>query len=184
MRTTRIHAGMMVFSADGHKLGKVKRVSEAQFDIESGTFFPRDYQARFDEVKETDNDAVYLLHGRASLMELGVPWMNPAHLPRSPGGGSALGPQGRGRMERVHDAIGSWTRPPNSHEEESTLSGRRFPQASETSSSGPDLGAEETDWSFVLTDEDTDARQLGREASTTEGWVPFSGPDQDPFRRA
>jgi hypothetical protein len=41
--------------------------------------------------------------GRTAQVELDAGWGN--HVP------SALGPQGRGRMERVHDVIGAWHPP-------------------------------------------------------------------------
>ncbi|WP_233585781.1 YsnF/AvaK domain-containing protein [Corallococcus sp. CA054B] len=65
-----IKEGMTVRSSDGEKLGKVFAVSEGEFHIEKGMFFPKDYLVRYLEVSDIRNGEIYLNHGREALRGL------------------------------------------------------------------------------------------------------------------
>ncbi|NOK21905.1 YsnF/AvaK domain-containing protein [Corallococcus carmarthensis] len=65
-----IKEGMTVRSSDGEKLGKVFAVSEGEFHIEKGMFFPKDYLVRYVEVSDIRNGEIYLNHGREALSGL------------------------------------------------------------------------------------------------------------------
>ncbi|RYZ35064.1 MAG: DUF2382 domain-containing protein [Myxococcaceae bacterium] len=65
-----IKEGMTVRSSDGEKLGKVFAVSEGEFHIEKGMFFPKDYLVRYAEVSDVRNGEIYLNHGREALRGL------------------------------------------------------------------------------------------------------------------
>ncbi|RKG84760.1 YsnF/AvaK domain-containing protein [Corallococcus terminator] len=65
-----IKEGMVVRSSDGEKLGKVFAVSEGEFHIEKGMFFPKDYLVRYAEVSDIRGDEIYLNHGREALSSL------------------------------------------------------------------------------------------------------------------
>ncbi|RKG85250.1 DUF2382 domain-containing protein [Corallococcus sp. CA049B] len=65
-----IKEGMTVRSSDGEKLGKVFAVSEGEFHIEKGMFFPKDYLVRYVEVSDIRNGEIYLNHGREALRGL------------------------------------------------------------------------------------------------------------------
>ncbi|MHA7634230.1 YsnF/AvaK domain-containing protein [Corallococcus sp. M7] len=65
-----IKEGMTVRSSDGEKLGKVFAVSEGEFHIEKGMFFPKDYLVRYAEVSDIRNGEIYLNHGREALRGL------------------------------------------------------------------------------------------------------------------
>jgi uncharacterized protein (TIGR02271 family) len=65
-----IKEGMTVRSSDGEKLGKVFAVSDTEFHIEKGMFFPKDYLVRYAEVSDIRNGEIYLNHGREALRGL------------------------------------------------------------------------------------------------------------------
>ncbi|RKH04095.1 DUF2382 domain-containing protein [Corallococcus praedator] len=65
-----IKEGMVVRSSDGEKLGKVFAISEGEFHIEKGMFFPKDYLVRYMEVSDIRNGEIYLNHGREALSSL------------------------------------------------------------------------------------------------------------------
>ncbi|MBN9682240.1 YsnF/AvaK domain-containing protein [Corallococcus sp. NCSPR001] len=65
-----IKEGMTVRSSDGEKLGKVFAVSEGEFHIEKGMFFPKDYLVRYAEVSDIRNGEIFLNHGREALRGL------------------------------------------------------------------------------------------------------------------
>jgi uncharacterized protein (TIGR02271 family) len=72
MRSTNdIREGMTVYSADGHKLGKVVRSDASGIIIEKGIFFIKDYLARHEDVAQIVEDEVRLAVNRADLRELG-----------------------------------------------------------------------------------------------------------------
>jgi len=52
--------GMTVYSSDGHKLGKVAALTESDFMIEKGLFFPKDYLVRYSDITDIRGDDVYL----------------------------------------------------------------------------------------------------------------------------
>jgi stress response protein YsnF len=55
-----IEEGMVVRSQDGEKLGTVTRCGDADFVVEKGLFFHRDFLARYDEVAEIRDREVLL----------------------------------------------------------------------------------------------------------------------------
>lgn len=65
-----IREGMNVYSADGHKLGKVVRCDASGIIIEKGIFFIKDYFARHEDVAQIVDDEVRLAVDRADLREL------------------------------------------------------------------------------------------------------------------
>ena len=81
-----IEEGMVVRSQDGEKLGTVTRCGDADFVVEKGLFFHRDFLARYDEVAEIRDREVLLT--RAASEEV---------LRHRAGGGSAA----RGPREDV-----------------------------------------------------------------------------------
>ena len=67
----QIQEGMTVYSADGHKLGKVIRCSPGEIIIEKGFFFPKDYIVRDADVAAVSGDEVRLIINRESLAPIG-----------------------------------------------------------------------------------------------------------------
>jgi hypothetical protein len=65
--STRLKEGMVVYGSHGEKLGKVAGRGQATFVIEKGTFFPKDYVARYEDVAEISGDEVRLAHGEEAL---------------------------------------------------------------------------------------------------------------------
>ncbi|MGE6763889.1 YsnF/AvaK domain-containing protein [Corallococcus interemptor] len=85
-----IKEGMTVRSSDGEKLGKVFAVSEGEFHIEKGMFFPKDYLVRYAEVSDIRNGEIYLNHGREALR--GLSDTPDAGVMAGRGGGAGVGP--------------------------------------------------------------------------------------------
>lgn len=56
----QITEGMPVRSADGEKLGKVQSVSDGNFYIEKGFFFPKDYIASLDDIAAVRDGEIVL----------------------------------------------------------------------------------------------------------------------------
>lgn len=55
-----LHEGMTVRSSDGEKVGKVVQRQDNVFVIESGFFFPKDYQCSYDAVDHVDSGEIFL----------------------------------------------------------------------------------------------------------------------------
>lgn len=66
----RVREGMTVYSADGHKLGKVVRSDASGIIVEKGIFFIKDYLARHEDVAAIEEDDVRLAVNREALREL------------------------------------------------------------------------------------------------------------------
>jgi uncharacterized protein (TIGR02271 family) len=64
-----IRTGMIIYSADGDKLGKVVRLEPDGFIIEKGFFFPKDYFVRNEDVASVraDDDEATLSLSKATL---------------------------------------------------------------------------------------------------------------------
>lgn len=87
MEASRIHEGMTVYARGGEKLGKVIACQPDHFIIEKGFFFPKDYLARYDEVRDVRGDDEVVLDLAAS--EIGTT-----------AGGAAAQAAGRTETER------------------------------------------------------------------------------------
>ena len=85
-----IREGMTVRSIDGEKLGKVFAVSEGEFHIEKGLFFPKDYLVRYAEVSDIRDGEIYLNHGKEALSSLSDE--NRVGTTAGLGGGAGVGP--------------------------------------------------------------------------------------------
>ncbi|WP_242588899.1 YsnF/AvaK domain-containing protein [Corallococcus macrosporus] len=83
-----IKEGMTVRSIDGEKLGKVFAVSEGEFHIEKGMFFPKDYLVRYSEVSDIRDGEIILNHGREALSSLS----DSGGVMAGRGGGAGVGP--------------------------------------------------------------------------------------------
>lgn len=68
MEQANIQPGMIARSSDGHKLGKIIDVRGDDVILEKGTFFPKDYAARRDDVTQVTDDGVYFKWG-AEMVE-------------------------------------------------------------------------------------------------------------------
>jgi uncharacterized protein (TIGR02271 family) len=62
-----VREGMIVYSSDGEKLGKVLACDAASFIIEKGFFFPKDYVARYEDVADITGDEIRLLTTKDAL---------------------------------------------------------------------------------------------------------------------
>ncbi|RKH55234.1 YsnF/AvaK domain-containing protein [Corallococcus llansteffanensis] len=101
-----IREGMTVRSSDGEKLGKVFAVSEGEFHIEKGLFFPKDYLVRYAEVSDIRDGEIFLNHGKEALSSLSddTRMGTTAGL----GGGAGVGPGAVGMpAERTTGGIGA-----------------------------------------------------------------------------
>ncbi len=85
-----IREGMVVRSSDGEKLGKVIRCGEAEFIIEKGFFFPKDYVARYDQAT-VSGDEVLLSLPASSLREAGEASQDRAREASASGLGTRMG---------------------------------------------------------------------------------------------
>jgi hypothetical protein len=70
MHKGRIAEGMLVFSRDGERLGRVVHCEETSFLIEKGLFFPKDFVASYDDIAERHGDELILHRTRSELVEL------------------------------------------------------------------------------------------------------------------
>lgn len=62
-----IKEGQTVYTRDGHKLGKVIRCSDRVFEIEKGYFFPKEYVASYEEIRELKDDRITLTSTRDEI---------------------------------------------------------------------------------------------------------------------
>jgi uncharacterized protein (TIGR02271 family) len=58
-----LQEGMTVRSADGDKLGKIIAVNDQGIQLEKGIFFPKEYQASFDQLDQVSDGDLYLRWG-------------------------------------------------------------------------------------------------------------------------
>jgi uncharacterized protein (TIGR02271 family) len=112
---TKVREGMEVRTRDDEKLGKIVRCGEADFEIEKGFFFPKEYLASFDDVHEVREDVVILAISADELKRLDEGRRGEhAEGARAPmagfGSGQALEGEGAGRVgspERSGELRGS-----------------------------------------------------------------------------
>ncbi len=67
MDSAHLHEGMVVYGSHGEKLGKIVGRARETFVIERGTFFPKEYVARCEDVAEISGDEVRLTRGEEAL---------------------------------------------------------------------------------------------------------------------
>lgn len=67
---TRVHEGMMVLTADGHRVGKVVKAGASDFMVEKGLFFKKDYLCRNADVQGVAGDELRLGQTMGQLREL------------------------------------------------------------------------------------------------------------------
>ncbi len=60
MNREGIREGMKVRSSDGETLGKVLSIGDSSFIIEKGFFFPKDYEARFDQITDIRDGEIWV----------------------------------------------------------------------------------------------------------------------------
>jgi uncharacterized protein (TIGR02271 family) len=80
-----VREGMVVFSSDGHKLGKVVSRGAGLFTIEKGLIFKSDIEARDDEIARLEGDEIWLATPRDEVLRRGA--LEPergTELPREP----------------------------------------------------------------------------------------------------
>jgi len=67
MQRQDIREGTTVQSKDGEKLGKIVACGADSFIIEKGIFFPKDYEARYDDILDLEGDVLVLAISRDEL---------------------------------------------------------------------------------------------------------------------
>lgn len=61
-----VQEGMVVYSSDGEKLGKVLQCEAETFVIEKGFFFPKDYIARYQDISDVRGDEIHLSSAKSA----------------------------------------------------------------------------------------------------------------------
>ncbi|MFL5262780.1 MAG: YsnF/AvaK domain-containing protein [Anaeromyxobacteraceae bacterium] len=61
-----VQEGMIVYSSDGEKLGKVLQCEAETFIIEKGFFFPKDYIARYQDISDVRGDEIHLSSAKSA----------------------------------------------------------------------------------------------------------------------
>src|SRR5689334_15923 len=61
-----VQEGMIVYSSDGEKLGKVLQCEAETFIIEKGFFFPKDYIARYQDIADVRGDEIHLSSAKSA----------------------------------------------------------------------------------------------------------------------
>jgi stress response protein YsnF len=72
----KFNIGMLVYSEEGEKLGRVSAMEEDCFVVEKGFFFPRDFTARYEDIDEVTDEKVILEHRAEELR----PWKNESYV--------------------------------------------------------------------------------------------------------
>ena len=67
MMRDRLREGMTVWSADGHKLGKILSRGPDGFIVEKGTFFEKEYLTRYEYIDRFGDNGVVLTATRNEL---------------------------------------------------------------------------------------------------------------------
>jgi len=60
MDTSNLREGMVVYSSEGERLGKIIRLDASDFVIEKGFFFPKDFLCSYSNITNVRGDEVYL----------------------------------------------------------------------------------------------------------------------------
>jgi uncharacterized protein (TIGR02271 family) len=63
----RLEQGMVVYSREGEKLGKLVRADEYSLTIEKGFFFPKDFTFRYDDVDDVSGGEIIMNTRRTEL---------------------------------------------------------------------------------------------------------------------
>lgn len=74
-RFPNLAEGMVVYSKDGGKLGKVTNLLDDHFIVEKGFFFPKDFSLRYDDIQEIREETVYLNLPESELSD----WRNDSY---------------------------------------------------------------------------------------------------------
>jgi uncharacterized protein (TIGR02271 family) len=61
-----VQEGMIVYSSDGEKLGKVLQCEAETFIVEKGFFFPKDYIARYQDISDVRGDEIHLTSAKSA----------------------------------------------------------------------------------------------------------------------
>ncbi len=56
-----------VYGSDGEKLGKVVWLSDDQFGVKKGIFFPKDFTLRYEDIRDVQGDEIYLNLSQSDL---------------------------------------------------------------------------------------------------------------------
>ncbi len=64
----RIHEGMKVYGADGRRLGRVTMLADADFLVEKGFFFPKDFLCDYGGIRDIRGEAVFLSRSERELV--------------------------------------------------------------------------------------------------------------------
>jgi uncharacterized protein (TIGR02271 family) len=65
-----LHEGIRVKTSDGDDVGKIVELYDSYFILEKGVFFPKEFTARYDDIRELQDGVVYLRQVSGEL----VPW--------------------------------------------------------------------------------------------------------------
>src|SRR4051812_32178663 len=56
----KLHEGLRVKTNDGEDVGKIVQLNDNYFVLEKGIFFPREFTARYDDIRDLQKDVLYL----------------------------------------------------------------------------------------------------------------------------
>jgi hypothetical protein len=88
----QVRQGLVVFSADGKRLGKVVSVASSSFQVEKGVLFPRDFLVMESQVSEVSGETVVLSTTAAQLRE-GGGYGDYGYADRKHAGDARVGPE-------------------------------------------------------------------------------------------
>ena len=92
-----VREGMVVYSSEGQKLGKVVRRGDGFFTIEKGLIFKSDIDARDDEVARVEGDEIWLTTLHDDIVQRGA--LESKREAELPGGSAAPGAIGSGASQ-------------------------------------------------------------------------------------
>ena len=65
----RVREGQLLYSADGHRMGRIVRRAPDELEVEHGFFFPKDFLVRDDELLEVAGERVTARLSRSELLQ-------------------------------------------------------------------------------------------------------------------
>ena len=65
-----LHEGLRVKTSDGDDVGKIVQLNDNFFVLEKGIFFPKEFTARYEDIRDVEDDTLYLYQTSGELS----PW--------------------------------------------------------------------------------------------------------------
>lgn len=65
-----LHEGMVAYTSDGERLGRIVQLHPGHFVLEKGVFFPLEFSCRYEDVRSIQGDELWLDFTRSHVTQV------------------------------------------------------------------------------------------------------------------